>query len=118
MKKGRKKLTSYTKKERQIKALFTNEDYLDVLAKSKAAGLKPSVFVARSAIKSVIKMPLSKDVIASIKELGVIGKNLNQIARKINADHRYSCQDQLNEEILKLTRARMMLLRKIINDRI
>ncbi len=118
MKKGRKKLTCGRKKERQIKARFTNQDYQEVLTKSKAAGLKPSVFVAKSAIKSVIKMPLSKDVVDSIKELGVIGKNMNQIARKINTDSRYSCQETLNNEIVKLTQTRLILLRKIMDDRI
>lgn len=120
MKKGRYKLSDSRRKRCEIKARFKPDDYAAVLKKASHAGLKPSVFVARSALSAVIKEPLPKEVISHLKSLSRVGSNLNQIAAKINADPRSiylsSLHDSLQKELGDLKAFRLILWEHIKTD--
>ena len=116
MNKGRIKTSTNKLKIFQIKARFNEEEFNNVLKKASQAGLKPAVYVARSAISITIKEPLTKEILYDIKNLGKIGNNLNQIALKINSNPQYYCQDQLLREIQDLSILRQQLLIKLTSD--
>lgn len=118
MKKGRHKLPIKTLKIYQVKARFSEDDYALVIKKAKQAGLKPAVYAARTATSTIIKEPLTKEELADIKGLLRIGVNLNQIAKKINSNQHYSCQEQLMCEIGNLAILRKELFNKLASDNI
>ncbi len=65
---------------------FSQAEYEKILRQAEAAGLSVSDYCRQAALTGEIKAAIRPEVIPLLNELRAIGNNLNQIAKKAQAD--------------------------------
>ncbi len=87
---GRPRKEDTEKRTKFIKSSFTTSEYLNINKKAKSLKLSDSAFLRRTAFKSKLKF-IDPKFLGEFKRIGV---NLNQIAKRINANPVLSTGDK------------------------
>lgn len=83
---GRPTKAPAEKKGYKVTLKMATEEYYFLKAKVKSAGVTRSEYIRQCIQSSVVKERLSPEHLGYIRQLSGMGNNLNQIARKANAE--------------------------------
>ena len=85
--KGGRPVKGVTEKQKyRITVKMATEDYYLLKSKAKSAGVSASEFIRACVTNGGVKERLSKEHVCLIRKLCGIANNLNQLARKANAE--------------------------------
>ena len=80
---------------------FSQSEYEKILHQAEAAGLSVSDYCRQAALTAEVKAAIRPDVVPLLNELRAIGNNLNQLAKKAQADGirsiAFKADDALNQ---------------------
>ncbi|GHT30627.1 mobilization protein [Bacteroidia bacterium] len=83
---GRPKISPAEKLKYKIPVRLCTEDFYNLQAKAKAAGMTKTELARRAITGCTIHQRLTPEQMDYIRKLSGMGNNLNQIARKANAE--------------------------------
>lgn len=74
------------KRRYTVSVKLDTREYVSLKTKANSAGISRSEYIRQSISRSVIRSRLTPELNTHIRKLAGIGNNLNQIARKANAE--------------------------------
>lgn len=78
---GRPCLPEGERRTHPVKAYFDTANYRKLLRRSKRTGTPLSTLVYELAINGYVREPLTKEVVATLRDLSGMANNLNQLTR-------------------------------------
>ena len=95
------------KREHRMTMRLNGDEYTKVLSKIERSGLSKQEYILSSILNKKIQERLNVDYFKLINEVNHVGKNLNQIARKLNGN-----ESILKDEIFK----NQLLLNQVLKN--